>query len=296
MLQITIKNPWQTKRYTHEAGTLSLGREPSSRPAILSSTMNACRGASCSWSKSRPPVSDSKMSAQSAGVSGRQEDLGRANEPRSICPRSCLSARPSSRSLRPRKSRRRPPATDPRRSLLDYRTTSFPATTRKARRRGRRLSSLGQVPSPETLATWFETLLSVQRSAWARRLFTKRRRGRSWTWWGWIEASCCCASKRAGKSPRLTHRHRAEPQYSHSLLDRVLQEGRTLYGNPTAMSIRISLANLEAVVASPIFNATGQIVGAVTVRGTAYPRLLEPGFSRWKRRWCSCWPARSRLA
>ena len=143
-----------------------------------------------------------------------------------------------------------------------YQTVSLPPQRSHATTDEYSLASLGDVPSPQKLAVWFETLLSVQRSAVGstefyeetaralvhlvgldRGLVLLRNEGR------WRVVAGYAGDEDAGL------------QYSESVVSRAMSEARTFYGNPQDMGVRASLENLEAVVASPIFGQRGDVVG-----------------------------------
>jgi adenylate cyclase len=119
------------------------------------------------------------------------------------------------------------------------------------------------VPDPDKLAQVFETLISVQRSAAGSSEFYRDTaqavvqlvgldRGivllRSGD--GWDTAGAYTEDAELGTS------------FSTSILKRVLAEERTFF-EPLTESMADSLVKVEAVVASPIFHASGEIVGVV---------------------------------
>jgi adenylate cyclase len=119
------------------------------------------------------------------------------------------------------------------------------------------------VPAPDKLAQVFETLISVQRSAAGSSEFYRDTaqavvqlvgldRGmvllRSGD--GWDTAGAYTEDAELGTS------------FSTSILKRVLAEERTFF-EPLTESMADSLVKVEAVVASPIFNASEEIVGVV---------------------------------
>jgi len=126
------------------------------------------------------------------------------------------------------------------------------------------LLRLGDAPNPETLAHWFETLIAVQRAAAGSPEFYEQtaqavvdlvgldrglvvlRRVNNWE-----------PVARAGKTQ---HSGR---EFSLTILQQMVQERRTFFQSAASGSVISSLQGIEAVVASPIFDAQEQVVGAV---------------------------------
>jgi len=145
----------------------------------------------------------------------------------------------------------------------------------------RALADLRDSPDLETLARWFETLVTVQRSAATSSEFyfqTARavvelvgfdaglvvlRRGSSWE----------VAAEHPGDSEAPTDASRglmspARPKgrsvrLSQTVLDFVLRERRTFYEIAGRVPLTESLSQVEAVVASPVLDRHGQVAGAV---------------------------------
>jgi adenylate cyclase len=138
------------------------------------------------------------------------------------------------------------------------------------------LGKLGGSPSPETLAHWFETVLSVQRAAAGsaefyqetakalvdlvgldRGLVLLRKDG------GWEVAARCVTEHASGR------------EFSQTTLNHVLAERRTFYQASAAGNTQTSesLQGVEAVVASPIFGPEENIVGAVYGSRSQYDRV-----------------------
>jgi adenylate cyclase len=128
------------------------------------------------------------------------------------------------------------------------------------------LMELGRSPAPETLAHWFETVIAVQRAAGGsqeffqqtaravvmlvgldRGLVLLRREGR------WM------VQARYPEEPRPLGR-----EFSATTLERMERERRTLFQAAQSVSNpAVSLQGIEAVAASPIFDAHDRVVGAV---------------------------------
>src|SRR5438105_7521801 len=126
------------------------------------------------------------------------------------------------------------------------------------------LLRLGESPDAETLTHWFETVISVQRAAAGSPEFYEQtaqavvdlvgldrslvliRRGNLWE-----------PVARAGK-PQTSGR-----EFSLTILQQIVQERRTFFQSSASGSVISSLAGIEAVVASPVFDAQDQVVGTV---------------------------------
>ncbi len=130
------------------------------------------------------------------------------------------------------------------------------------------LLNLGATPSPETLTRWFETVIAVQRAAAGSPEFYQQtaralvelvgldrglvllHRGEVW--------EVVARSVREGTRGR---------EFSRTILKYVVEERRTFYQASALPLISddtmASLADLEAVVASPIFDARDQVAGAI---------------------------------
>lgn len=128
---------------------------------------------------------------------------------------------------------------------------------------GKSLLHLGQSPSPETLTSWFETVIAVQRAAAGSAEFYEQtaralvelvgldsglvllNRGGQWE----------IAAQAAGSVGPAS-------AYSRTILEHVVAQGRTFYQS-SAPPASESLKGVEAVVVSPIFDPTERVVGAV---------------------------------
>lgn len=151
-----------------------------------------------------------------------------------------------------------PPPAD---SLL---TIAQPVRARSQLALGSRRLTLGKAPSPEVLAHWFETLMEVQRAATGSQAFYQEaanavvdligldcglvllRRDEQWQ-----------VVARAGTHSSLSS------EFSNTVLQRIVAERRTFFQTAVAASTADSLRNVEAVVASPIFDARENVIGAI---------------------------------
>ena len=157
-----------------------------------------------------------------------------------------------------------PTLADPvRRESLE--TIAQPPRIRPRTEPAQSLLNLGGSPTPETLAHWFETVISVQRAAAGSPEFydqTARalvdlvgldrglvllHKGDNW------EVQARCVTEAASGR-----------EFSYTILKSVLEERRTFFQTAgAAASPSESLQGVEAVVASPIFDPRENIVGAL---------------------------------
>lgn len=254
MLQITVKNERQHLQFTHAAGPLEIGRAPSDEGT-------------------RFVVEDRYVSRQQLKVEEtpdgrlRLENLG--SSPLTLSDGTSLE-RGEQRSLSfPVRLTVGYTVVDFAQLLPDSRDSSLRTINRPIRgMRGDEpsssLAALGESPSPDVLTEWFETLLSVQRAAAGsaefydetaravvelvgldRGLVLLRRHGQ------WQVAA---------SAARRSDLHAS---FSQSVLSQVLAQERTFYQTPEGSSAAASLLQVEAVVASPIFDPDDRIVGAV---------------------------------
>ena len=144
-------------------------------------------------------------------------------------------------------------------------TIAQPARARSLSDVNRNILQLGRSPNPETLAEWFETVIAVQRAAAGSPEFylqTARalvslvsldrglvllRRGNMW--------------EAVAREPNEGSHGR---EFSQTILRYVVQERRTFYqASMSLLTMAESLAGVEAVVASPIFDSHDEVVGAL---------------------------------
>jgi signal transduction histidine kinase/CheY-like chemotaxis protein len=126
------------------------------------------------------------------------------------------------------------------------------------------LASLGEVPSAEKLMVWFETLLSVQRSAVGSAEFYQQT---AQALVNLVGLDRGLVLLRDGSGWRVVAGYAADSsagfKYDGSVVTRAMLEGRTVYSKPGDMVGQDSLEDLEAVVASPIFGQRGDVVGVL---------------------------------
>jgi adenylate cyclase len=159
-------------------------------------------------------------------------------------------------------------------------TIALPVRARSLFGASRNILELGQSPNPVTLTEWFETVIAVQRAAAGSQEFylqTARamvslvsldrglvllRRGQVW--------------EPVAREPNDASQGR---EVSQTILRYVVQERRTFYQSSTSLlTMSESLAGVEAVVASPIFDPHDEVVGALYgSRRLSYSNLSGAG-------------------
>lgn len=264
MLLITIENPKQHKQQLHESGLIVLGRQPGgdqaqmviddeyvSRRHLVLEQVSPKRMRFENVGRNDLELPDGTKVGQ--GTCGEIDLPTRLRIGRTVIEVVRQDAQPLLDLDHPEES-----------GGEEFQTISLPATFQLPSVTRRSLSSLGEVPTAEMLTLWFETLLSVQRSAVGstefyqetaraivdlvgldRGLVMLREGG------GWRIAAGWAKNETAGLN------------FSRSVLSRVVEQGRTFFGTPQAANGRRSLENVEAVVGSPILGSGGEVVGVL---------------------------------
>jgi adenylate cyclase len=163
-------------------------------------------------------------------------------------------------------------ATEPQSAIGTWHTVMEPLVKQPVRQ-SLNLANLGDSVSPERLAHWFETVISVQRAAAGSAEF-------------YAETARAVVDL-VGLDRGMVILHRPPPPsqsmvsdewevvasystdvggrgtFSRTMLRRMCEERRTFYRAAEIVDPSRSLMDVEAVVASPIFDQQGQVVGAV---------------------------------
>ncbi|CAN5426712.1 hypothetical protein BH10PLA2_BH10PLA2_27510 [soil metagenome] len=126
------------------------------------------------------------------------------------------------------------------------------------------LRQLGESPSAETLAHWFETVITVQRAAVGSPEFYRQTAQALVDLVG-LDRGMVLLMRDHGWDVAAVYDNDGSDErgFSQTILSQVLNERRTFYQSAVAAPLLNSLRGVEAVVASPIFGAQDQIVGAV---------------------------------
>jgi adenylate cyclase len=125
-------------------------------------------------------------------------------------------------------------------------------------------SPKGRVPSAETLTQWFETLLTVQRSAAGSSAFYAET-ARAVVELVGLDRGLVLLRRKDNWEPVASYSSATgnSRQFSHRVLTEVQRERRTFFQTFKDTDLGQSLIGLEAVVASPIFDERDSIVGVV---------------------------------
>lgn len=130
------------------------------------------------------------------------------------------------------------------------------------------LPLLGESPDAETLARWFETVISVQRSAAGSEAFYAET-ARAVVELVGLDRGLVLLRKNDDWEAVAMHVDDANDEaakgrsYSRGILDEVYRCRRTVYQNVDEAALRESLLNIEVVVAAPVLDEAHQVVGIV---------------------------------
>jgi adenylate cyclase len=140
----------------------------------------------------------------------------------------------------------------------------------------------GRVPSADTLTQWFETLLTVQRSAAGSSAFYAET-ARAVVELVGLDRGLVLLRRKEQWEPVASYSSNANDsrQFSHRVLLEVQRERRTFFQTFSDTNLGQSLIGLEAVVASPIFDERDSIAGVVygsrdMCTASAITRGIEP--------------------
>ncbi len=141
------------------------------------------------------------------------------------------------------------------------------------------LAPLVSAPTPEVLTQWFEAVIAVQRTSPATPEFYEQT-ARALVDLVWLDSGLILL--RNGDAWRVVARAFRDDgppgrEFSHTILNRVVRERRTFYQSRMTASQSDSLHNIGSVVASPIFDAQDQVVGALYGTRGRTPRSREIG-------------------
>jgi adenylate cyclase len=127
------------------------------------------------------------------------------------------------------------------------------------------LLDLGQSPSPQRLAEWFETVVTVLRAAAGSPEFYNRTTAAVVSLVGLDRALVILRPE--GQWTVMArfpdNAGLSQSEFSHTILNRVEKERRTFFQSEGIASISTSIQGVEAVVASPIFGSRDQVVGVL---------------------------------
>jgi adenylate cyclase len=137
---------------------------------------------------------------------------------------------------------------------------------------------LGPSPTVETLGHWFETVIGVQRAAAGSIAFYEQT-ARAVVELVGLDRGLVLLRRNGNWQVVAYHSTSAdsEAEFSHTILRQVVEERRTFFQPPESHAAPGSLLGIEAVVASPIFDAGDTVIGAVYGSRTRGAEQKGPG-------------------
>jgi len=127
------------------------------------------------------------------------------------------------------------------------------------------LLALGQAPSPERLAEWFETVVAILRAAAGSAEFYARTAAAVVSVVG-LDRALVLLRPEGRWTVMARFPDTAFPpasEFSYTILNRVEKERRTFFQSEGIAAVSTSIQGVEAVVASPIFGPKDQVVGVL---------------------------------
>jgi adenylate cyclase len=160
-----------------------------------------------------------------------------------------------------------------------FQTIASPISHRSRPGAQQSLLELGRSPTPETLARWFETLITIQHAAAGSPEFYEQT-ARAVVELVGLDRGLVLLRKLGRWMVQARYPEEPAPgrEFSLTMLDRVERETRTFFQSvPATPMSPESLQGVEAVVASPILDPHGQMVGAVYGCRTRLTAHAGPG-------------------
>lgn len=144
-------------------------------------------------------------------------------------------------------------------------TVTEPARLREGKDRRPLLKALGDAPTPEKVAYWLESIINLQRApAGSKEFYEQTARALV----DLIDLELGMVLLRRRDRWEIVGHHaandRVSSRYSRTLLDHVVREQRTFYQDADTWKVEAaSLANVDAVVVSPIFGLGSDVAGVL---------------------------------
>jgi signal transduction histidine kinase len=160
-----------------------------------------------------------------------------------------------------------------------FKTVLQPLRARTAEEARESLMRLGTTPTPEVLAHWFEALVAVQRASPASPEYYDQTARALVDLVGLDSGLILLRNSDAWRVVARAFRDEggAGREFSYTILNRVVAERRTFYQSRINSTQSESLFHVQSVVASPIFDASDQVVGALYGSRGRSPRSREIG-------------------
>ena len=149
----------------------------------------------------------------------------------------------------------------------------FPAEVRES------LSPLSSAPTPEILTQWFEAVMAVQRTPASSPEFYEQTARALIDLIGLDTGLILLRNGDAWRVVSRAFRDDGSPgrEFSHTILKRVITDRRTFFQPRVSTSQSDSLLSIGSVVASPIFDTSEQVIGALYGTRGRGPRNREIG-------------------
>src|SRR5207244_239186 len=127
------------------------------------------------------------------------------------------------------------------------------------------IMNIGLTPTPEVLTQWFEAVMAVQRTSAASPEFYEQT-ARAMVNLVWLDSGLVLL--RRGDAWNVQARAFRDDgpggrEFSYNVLNKVVSDRRTFYQPKVSLSQTESLHNVSSVVASPIFDAHDNVIGAL---------------------------------
>jgi signal transduction histidine kinase len=158
-------------------------------------------------------------------------------------------------------------------------TIAVPVRPRKPGDSVTNILQMGQSPAPDTLIRWLETLVQVQRAAAGSPEFYQQTAQALVDMVGMDRGLVLLRQGDAWKVVARAFHDEGGPgrEFSHTILQHVLMEKRTLYQSLSRLMQTDSLQGVQAVVASPVFDAADNVVGALYGSRSRHVRARDIG-------------------
>ncbi|GIW96477.1 MAG: hypothetical protein KatS3mg110_4518 [Pirellulaceae bacterium] len=262
MLIVKLSNPKQNLTHTHPGGPLEIGRGPQRDvPRLVVEDRYTSRD-----QLRIEPLSDGRLLIENLGSIASIANMGAlaTGEKREVSPPIRVTFGYTTIEVRWEKEAQLPgdlPADDG--SALH--TINTPIRPRAVvEEETHQPLDLGQAPTPAMLTMWFERLLAVQRAAAGSDEFYEETARAIVDLIGLDSGMVLLRSGEQWRQVACHPPHLPEARrFSRRILAEVVKQGRTFYQAFEGDAWGGSLVDVEAVVASPIFDAHDQVVGVV---------------------------------
>ncbi len=259
MLSITIRNQSQNERISHESGPLEFGRGPQreiQRFVVLDPF----------FSRNQliiEPTADGRVRLENLGATILLGDGRRMNRGVTLQEPLPVSLTVGYTQILVEAALATAEVSDPMLDVDLLQTVSAPRQSQSTDVMRATARRLDDSPSAERLAQWFETLLTVQKAAAGTGQFYEEAARAVVDLIGLDAAMMLLREGDKWRTAATVAADDTEPGFSLRVLNRVVKEGRTFYQGDELLQRDQSLMNVQSFVASPIFNETRDVIGAL---------------------------------